>query len=93
MPTEARLCFKVSAEGKRNDEKQDLKWKWHERVLRASGGKAVKPDRMRIGETMTVAWWQPGWMVFGKDGKLDMSGTIEYLKQVEAVLRTAMRSS
>ncbi len=48
---------------------------------------------MRIGETMTVAWWQTDWMAFGKDGKLDMSGTVKNLKHVETVVRTAMSSS
>lgn len=93
MPTEATLCFKVSAVGKSSSQKQDLKWDWHRRVLEASKGHAVKPARMRIGETMTVAWWRPDWMVFGEDGKLDMSGTIENLKQVETVVKATMSSS
>ncbi len=93
MATEATLCFKVSAEGKSSSQKQDLKWNWHKRVMEASGDQAAKPARMRIGETMTVARWQPDWMVFGKNDKLDMPGTIENLKQVETVVRSAMSSS
>ena len=50
----------------------------------------VKPDVMRKGKTMTVAWWKDDWMAFGKDDKLDMSGIVENLKQAEAVLKTAI---
>lgn len=91
--TKATLCFKVYAGSKSNSRKQKLKWDWHRRVLKASKGQAVKPARMRIGETMTVACWQPDWMAFGKDGKLDMSQTIKNLKQAEQVVRAAMSSS
>ena len=61
--------------------------------MEASRNQAAKPARMRIGETMTVARWLPDGMVFGKNDKLDMSGTVENLKQVEAVVRAAMSSS
>ena len=91
--TKATLCFKVYAGNKSNSRKQDLKWDWHRRVLKASRGQAVKPAYMRIGETMTVAWWQTDWMAFGKDGKLDMSGTVKNLKHVETVVRAAISSS
>ena len=90
---EAKLCFKVDAEGEPSDRKQHLKWHWHERVLTAGRGQVVKPKRMMIGNWFTVAWWKEDWMAFGKDDKLDMSGTVENLKQAEAVLKTAMSSS
>ena len=93
---ESKLCFKVDAEGKPNDQKQHLKWHWNERILAAGRGRVVKPKRMMIGNFMTVAWWKNDWMAFGKrggPGKLDMSSTVENLKQAEAVLKTAMSSS
>ena len=90
---DAKLCFKVDAEGESSDRKQHLKWHWHERVLMAGRGQVVKPKRMMIGNFMTVAWWKDDWMAFGKDDKLDMSGTVENLKQAEAVLKTAISQS
>ena len=90
---EAKLCFKVDAEGKPNDQKQHLKWHWHDRILAVGRGRVVKPKRMMIGNFMTVAWWKNDWMAFGKDDKLDMSGTVENLRQAEVVLKTAMSSS
>lgn len=91
--TDARLCFKVETEEKSNDRKQDLKWHWHERVLKAGRTRVEKPRVMRIGNTMTVAWWTDDWMAFGKDGKLDICGTVENLKQAEIVLKAAISSS
>ena len=87
---EARLCFKVSAEGKPSDCKQLLKRRWYERVLAAGRQQVVRPKVMRIGNYMTVAWWKDDWMVFGEDGKLDVPGTVENLKRAEAVLKRAL---
>lgn len=92
-PTDVRLCFKVYAKGIPNGERNAFRDDWNRRVLKASGGKAVTPPRMGIGKTMTVAWWQPDWMAFGKDGKLDMSGTVENLKPPGSVVIAAMSSS
>ena len=91
--TRAKLCFKVDTENKSNDRKQALKWRWHERVLAAGRTRVKKPRVMRIGNTMTVAWWTDDWMAFGKDGKLDMSGTVENLKRAKTVLKSAISSS
>ena len=90
---EAKLCFKVDAEGETNEGKNDLKWHWHERVLAAGKQQVVKPRVMRRGNYMTVAWWKDHWMAFGKDGKLDISGTIENLKRAESVVLDAARSA
>ena len=46
---------------------------------------------MRRGNTMTVAWWKDDWMVFGKEGKLDVPGTVKNLKRAEAVLSAVNR--
>ena len=84
-----KLCFKVAAEGETSDRQDHLKWHWHDRVLAAGGQQVVKPDVMRRGESMTVAWWND-WLTFGKDGKLDVSGTVENLKRAEKVLKQAL---
>ena len=89
---EARFCFKVYAEGKDSEQQGNLKWHWHERVLAAGKQQVVKPDVMRRGKTMTVAWWN-NWLAFGKDGKLDISNIVENLKRAEAVLEAAIPSS
>ncbi len=89
---EARLCFKVDAEGKTSEQKQDLKWHWHERVKAAGGDKVMKPNRMVIGNWMTVAWWKDDWMAFKPDNKLDLPGTVKNLEQAEAVMKKAIPS-
>ena len=89
---EARLCFKVAAEGKTSEEKNDLKWHWHEWVLATGKQQVVKPDVMRKGNYMTVAWWKDDWMAFNKNDNLDISGTVENLRQAEAMLKTASAS-
>ncbi len=90
---EARLCFKVCAEGQPNDRQEEMKQYWHERVLAADKKRVVRPSVMRRGNYMTVAWWKDNWMAFDKDDNLDISGTVENLKQAEAVLKTAISSS
>ena len=75
------------------EEQESLQRSWHERVLAAGGQQVVKPDVMRRGKTMTVAWWNDDWLAFGEDGKLDMSGTVENLKRAESVLKAAIPSS
>ncbi len=91
--TEAKLCFKVEASETPRDQRQDLKRFWHARAVEAGGGRVVKPDRMRVGNTMTVGWWNEDWMVFDKDNSLDLAGTIENLKQAEEVLQAAVSSN
>ena len=86
----SKLCFKVWAEGKTDEEQKRLKWDWHERVLAAGEQQVVKPDVMRKGKTTTVAWWKEDWLAFSKDGKLDISNTVENLKRAESVLKKAI---
>ena len=41
---------------------------------------------------MTVAEWKEGWLAFdGDSGLLDIDGTVENLKQAEAVLAQAVK--
>ena len=87
----AKLCFKVDA-GEDSEQQERLKKHWNERVLDSGERQVVNPDVIKRGKTMTVAWWND-WLAFGKDDKLDMSGTVDNLKQAEAVLKTAMSSS
>lgn len=87
---DARLCFKVSSEDK--DDKRELKWCWHNRVIKAGGQQVTKPKIMRIGNAMTVALWKEDWMAFGEDGKLDITQTVENLRQVSDVVKKAAES-
>jgi len=87
---QARLCFKVDARKADIEDREFLQRFWHDQILAAGGQQVVKPDVMRRGKTMTVAWWRDDWMAFGNDDKLDMSGTFENLKQAEAVLNIAV---
>lgn len=89
---EAKLRFKVNtAEGKTNEEMQRLKWHWHNRVLAAGEGRVVKPRVLKIAKKyMTVACWKDEWLAFSMDGKLDLSNTVENLKQAESVWKEAV---
>ena len=94
IENDEKLCFKVNAEGKSNEEKKQLKWDWHDRIMQAGNRQRQqidKPRVMRIGNTMTVGIWREDWMAF-KNGKLDIPGTVKNLKQAESVLRAAANS-
>ena len=87
---EAKLCFKVSAKEKTDEEKQQLKRHWHKRVMDAGAGRVVRPRVLKIANYMTVACWKDEWLAFGKDDKLDISNTVENLKQAESVWKKAI---
>ena len=90
--TAAKLCFKVDA-GEDSEQHERLKWDWNKRVLGAGEQQVVKPDVMRKGKSMTVAWWKDDWMAFGKDGKLDVPNTVQNLKRAESVVLEAAISA
>ena len=84
-----KLCFKVGAGD--HDDRQKLKWNWHDRLMVGHSDLVEKPPRMRVGETMTVGHWIGGWMQFGKDGVFDLEATFKVLVQAEEVLFAASR--
>lgn len=88
----AKLCFKVNAEEKDEEEQERLKCHWHNRVMGAGGNRVVRPRVMRKGQHMTVALWKDDWMAFGERDKLDVPRTIDHLEQAESVLQAAIRS-
>ena len=80
-----RLCFRVCAPEERW---QELKWKWHERILEAGGERVIKPPVMRVGWTMTVGLWNGEWLAFS-NGAIDCPGTVANLREAEKILRRA----
>ena len=92
IENEEKLCFKVNAEGE--EEKTRFREDWYDRIMQAGNPhkeQVVRPKKMGYGNTMTVGIWREDWMAF-KNGKLDIPGTIENLKQAESVLRAAANS-
>ncbi len=89
------LCLRVNAEKESKEERQRLKWHWHDRIMQAGNRQKQqvdRPRRMSIGGHMTVGIWKEDWLAFGQDDKLDIPGTVENLKQAESVLRAAANS-
>ncbi len=88
---QGNLCFKVDAGGKSSEEQSEMKWKWHKRVCDAGEQYVVRPKKMRIGETITVAEWAGEWLAFDEDSELlDIDETVKNLKQAEVVLTQAV---
>ena len=81
------LCFKVYA-GK-SDERNDLKWKWHQKICETGGESVQRPNVMRAGSFMTVAQWKGDWLAFHGDGRFHIEKTVENLKAAEKVLERA----
>ena len=86
---ETKLCFKVAAELKTSAQQNQLKGEWNDLVMKAGGQQVVKPNVMRRGKYMTVAWWKECWLAFGKDAKLDIPNTVRNLKRADKVLKDA----
>ena len=89
-PSQQNLCFKVAAYGAATSVKDTLKGKYHERIMKAGGDRVRRPVRLRRGDTMTVAVWEPSWLVFGAGGKLDIEKTVSCLQEAEEVLERAV---
>ena len=86
---ETNLYFRVDAGGRTGEERR-LREYWCERVKAVGGQRVVKPKKMGKGNTMAVACWKDEWLAFGMDGKLDLSNTVENLKQAESVWKEAI---
>ena len=83
------LCFKVMVEGESN--RRNVREDAFECVQQAASKLDVKvqrPVRMGNGKFMTVARWQGEYRVM-TDGKLDMTATLENLKEAQAVVDKA----
>ena len=62
VPDSSKLCFKVGPCDK--ELQQELKWKWHNRILQVGNDLVVKPQVMRVGVFMTVAVWKEPWLAY-----------------------------
>ena len=87
-PDKQKLCFKVETSADRSAH-PELKQKYHRLILDSGSGQVEKPQRMRVGQTMTVAVWQGDWFVFNPDGSLDIDGTVTNLRQAERIIDDA----
>ena len=88
----AKLCFKVDATEETSERKQELKWYWHDRIIAFGKQQVMRPKVLRIGNTMTVAWWSEEWLAFDTTGKLDVAATVENLMQAESILKRAVET-
>lgn len=82
-----KLCFKVGSVEKARQSEQ--KWESHGWVIEAGGGRVVKPDYMRVGDSMTVGHWNGEWLEF-RDGQIDLDRTLANLREAEGILCQAV---
>lgn len=87
---EAALCFKISVEQPEN--RARFRDRWHTRLLeqgRKHGLNVVKPRRLGLGRTMTVAVLEADYRVTDQEGRLDVGATVERLREAEVALDEA----
>ena len=90
-PPSQNLCFKVDVSNETAYQfRYDLKYEWSDRLIMAGDGRTVRPPRLRVGKTMTVAHWASDWLAFQEDGLIDIDSTIQNLKEAEKVLNRAV---
>ena len=97
-PGDGKLCFKVDTGGLDKEQyhlRSRIKHDCHVRILNAGNGLLREPDRMRTGNTMTVALWdvqcsdgqkQNPWLVFKPNGGPDIQATVKNLIKAQGVL-------
>lgn len=82
---ERKLCFKIAVY--EESRRTDLKWKWHERFLKAAEASplsVVKPV-LRNGTWMTVAVVDGDYRSANKDGKIDLEKTLDMLREAQRI--------
>ena len=96
------VAFKIDVPNESSNKRREIRDYWHHKVMESAkknGIRIVKPERFGNGRTMTVAVYNsdvdsnknPEWRVVVND-KLDYDATIEVLKSLEEVLRSAVES-
>ena len=85
-----KLCFKVNTSEWPREDRHRLKWEWSERITcQDDERRLVRPPRMKLGKTMTVAVHQDGWLRYNKEDMLDLDATVESLRKAEQVRAAA----
>jgi hypothetical protein len=90
---ESKLCFKIQVDDATM--RGNLRSHWSERILAAAGPadlKVIRPQRFRASLAMTVALLEGEYRMMNTGGSLDIVGTVEVLRQAEAILERATRS-
>jgi hypothetical protein len=88
------LCFKIEAREGAN--RSELRSHWMTRLLATSRDlkfPAIKPKRLGLGQTMTVAVFDGEYRVTNKDGTLDFEGSARVLSAAAEVLDGATAAS
>jgi hypothetical protein len=78
---EDKLCFKIGSN--KNKQKENA---WHDSVMQAAQGKELRivhPRRMRSGNSTTIAVVDGDYRQTDDQGLIDMSKTIEFLREIE----------
>ncbi len=90
---EKKLCFKIAVD--EIAKRTDLKWKWHERIMKASEQSAlniIKPV-LRNGNYMTVAIMNGDYRIANKDGKIDIEKTLDIIREARKILDKAVEAN
>ena len=69
-----------------------MKWKWHERFIKASEGSpatVVKPI-LRNGKSMTVAVVEGDYRKADKSGKIDLDKTLDTIQEAQKIYNKAV---
>lgn len=85
------LCFKISVDDA--TKRSDLRSKWLPRVLEAGRNgnfPMVRPRRLGVGQTMTVALRDGEFRVLNSQGCLDVDATVNVLRRAAEVLDAAV---
>jgi len=88
------LCFKIFVDDK--EKRREMRSEWSERILSVaedSSLKVARPRRFGTGKSMTVAFLEGEYRELTPSGLLDISGTLNVLRQAEDILDRATRDS
>ena len=85
-----KLCFKVSTV-EETDKRKSVRDACKKAVLEAGKHSVVKPARLGVGKTMTVAVWNGSWIEFANGGAIDLNRTMSNLNGAEEIIDAASR--
>lgn len=88
------LCFKIIVDNK--EKRREMRSEWSKRILSVaedSSLKVARPRRFGTGKSMTVAFLEGEYRELTQSGLLDISGTLNVLRQAEVILERAARGA
>ena len=86
-----KLCAKIGFwDCRGSGDRKGVAEFWSRVVLAVGRGRLERPNRIRTGDSTTVAEWRDEWMAFDERATVDVGGTVSTLEDAQSCLEQAV---